>query len=97
MYALSIVKLQVHYFLKNNVCFCCRLFIIIGVVLLVSSARLIRILPRPLRRLMRASVVDRNLGVRHPSSIRTRDPSPSTVIQATTLHHLIQSPTKEKP
>lgn len=72
------------------------LFIIIGVVLLVASTRLIRSFPRPLRRFVRGSV-DRNLGVRHPGSIRTREASPSTVIQATTLHHLIQSPPKQKP
>ncbi|KAI5669679.1 hypothetical protein M9H77_19532 [Catharanthus roseus] len=68
--------------------------IIVGVVLLVLSARLLRILPRPLRRFVRGSV-ERNLSARHSSSSRTKEPSPSTVIQATTLHHLI--PSKEKP
>ncbi|KAL3498660.1 hypothetical protein ACH5RR_041392 [Cinchona calisaya] len=69
-------------------------FIISGVVLLVTSARLVRYLPRPWRRFLRSSV-ERNVGLRHSSSIRSREPSPSTVIQASTLHHLITSP-KEK-
>lgn len=63
-----------------------RLFIILGVVLLVSSTRLVRNLPRPLRQFIQ----------RKSGSIRTRDSSPSTVIQAATLHHLMPSSSKEK-
>ncbi|CAH9083207.1 unnamed protein product [Cuscuta europaea] len=70
------------------------LFIIIGVMLLVTSKRILRCLPRPLGRILRGGA-ERNQGLRQSSSIRIRDPSP-TVIQATTLHHLIPSPPKEK-
>lgn len=71
------------------------IFIIGGVILLVASTRVVGILPRPWRRFVRSSG-DRNLGVRHSSNIRSRDASPSTVIQASTLHHLITSPSKAK-
>ncbi|KAF5936076.1 hypothetical protein HYC85_027205 [Camellia sinensis] len=71
-------------------------FIILGVVLLVTSTRLVRYLPRPLRRIVQSSV-DRNLGLRRHGSLHARDPtSPSAIIQATTLHHLMSSPSKEK-
>lgn len=71
------------------------LLIILGVVLLVSSSRLARLLPRQLRRLVQSGV-DRNFGVRQTGSIRVRESNPSTVIQAATLHHLMASPSKEK-
>ncbi|XP_015884362.1 probable magnesium transporter NIPA9 isoform X1 [Ziziphus jujuba] len=71
------------------------LLIIVGVILLVSSTRLVRLLPKPLRHFV-ASGVDRNFVVRQSGSTRSRDPSPSTVIQAATLHHLISNPSKEK-
>lgn len=71
------------------------LLIIVGVVLLVSSSRLARLLPRRLRRLVQSGV-DRNFGVRQTGSIRVRESNPSTVIQAATLHHLMASPSKEK-
>ncbi|RWR78075.1 putative magnesium transporter NIPA9 [Cinnamomum micranthum f. kanehirae] len=67
--------------------------IIVGVILLVSSTRLVRFLPRPLRGFLQKGV-EKNL--RRSGSVRVRDSSPSTVIQATTLHHLITSPAKEK-
>ncbi|RXH72977.1 hypothetical protein DVH24_012661 [Malus domestica] len=67
------------------------LLIIIGVILLVSSTRLMRRLPRPLRQLLKSGVDQRK-----PGSIRVRDGSPSTVIQAATLHHLIPTASKEK-
>lgn len=69
------------------------LFIIVGVVLLVSSTRLVAVLRRPFRRSVHKGV-EKNL--RRSGSLRVRDSDPSTVIQATTLHHLIQSPAKEK-
>uniref|UniRef100_A0A5B6YL22 Probable magnesium transporter n=1 Tax=Davidia involucrata TaxID=16924 RepID=A0A5B6YL22_DAVIN len=71
------------------------LFIIIGVVLLVSSTRLVRYLPRPLRRFVQSGT-ERNFGSKRSGSLRARESSPSAVIQATTLHHLISSPSKEK-
>lgn len=71
------------------------LLIILGVVLLVSSSRLARLLPHRLRRLVQRGV-DRNFGVRQTGSIRVRESNPSTVIQAATLHHLMASPSKEK-
>ncbi|XP_040997361.1 probable magnesium transporter NIPA9 isoform X2 [Juglans microcarpa x Juglans regia] len=68
--------------------------IIIGVVLLVSSSRLVRHLPWPLRHLI-PSGVERNFNARRSGSVRVRDSNPSAVIQAATLHHLVSSP-KEK-
>ncbi|KAL7181503.1 hypothetical protein ACSBR1_040404 [Camellia fascicularis] len=71
-------------------------FIILGVVLLVTSTRLVRYLPRPLRRIVQNSV-DRNLGLKRHGLLHARDPtSPSAIIQATTLRHLMSSPSKEK-
>lgn len=74
------------------------LLIIIGVVLLVSSTRLVRHLPRPLRFF---SGVERNFGLKRSGSLRARggdSGNPSAVIQAATLHHLLSSPPpKEKP
>lgn len=71
------------------------LFIIIGVILLVSSTRLLPYLPRPWRRFARSGP-EKNFGLRQSVSLRSRDASPSAVIQATTLHHLMTSPSKEK-
>lgn len=77
---------------------CCRVCILLGVVLLVTSTRLVRYLPRPLRRFMPGGV-DRNSSLRRHGSLHatSRDSSPSAVIHATTLHHLMSSPPKEKP
>ncbi|KAK9101382.1 hypothetical protein Scep_024812 [Stephania cephalantha] len=72
------------------------LFIISGVIILVTSKRLLQLLPRPLQRLIRGGA-DRSNILRRHGSTRHRDPNPSTVIQATALHHLITSPAKEKP
>ncbi|XP_019196834.1 PREDICTED: probable magnesium transporter NIPA9 [Ipomoea nil] len=68
------------------------LFIVMGVILLVTSSRLLRLLPRPFRRLLS---VERNQGLRQVRT-REREPSPTAVIQASTLHHLITSPSKDK-
>ncbi|GMY28896.1 probable magnesium transporter NIPA9 [Fagus crenata] len=74
--------------------------IIMGVILLVSSTRLLRHLPWPLRHFIQSGV-DRNFSLRRSGSgsgsVRARDTNPSAVIQAATLHHLISSPSKEKP
>ncbi|XP_052208771.1 probable magnesium transporter NIPA9 isoform X2 [Diospyros lotus] len=71
------------------------MLIILGVVLLVTSARLMRFLPRPLRHIKQGSG-DRNFGHRRHGSVHAGNSSPSAVIQATTLHHLLSSPSKEK-
>ncbi|KAM6559280.1 probable magnesium transporter NIPA9 [Cannabis sativa] len=73
------------------------LLIIVGVMLLVSSTRVLRLLPRRLRRAVQSGS-DRSFGARQSGSVRgSRDPNPSTVIQAATLHHLIASSSaKEK-
>ncbi|XP_059645460.1 probable magnesium transporter NIPA9 [Cornus florida] len=71
------------------------LFIITGVILLVSSTRLVSYLPRPLRRYVQSGI-ERNTGLKRSASVRAKDSSPSAVIQATTLHHLMSNPSKEK-
>ncbi|GFQ06683.1 probable magnesium transporter nipa9 [Phtheirospermum japonicum] len=67
------------------------LFIILGVILLVTSTRLLRHLPRPWRRFVRSGVERRQ-----PGSTRSRETNPSAVIQASTLHHLMSTPSKSK-
>ncbi|KAL3334246.1 hypothetical protein AABB24_030805 [Solanum stoloniferum] len=69
--------------------------IIVGVILLVASTRLVRSLPRSWIHVVRSGV-DKNIGVRQSVPTRSRDTSPSTVIQASTLHHLIATPSKAK-
>ncbi|XP_055830051.1 probable magnesium transporter NIPA9 isoform X2 [Solanum dulcamara] len=69
--------------------------IILGVILLVASTRLVRSLPRSWLRVLRSGV-DKNIGLRQSVPTRSRDTSPSTVIQASTLHHLIATPSKAK-
>ncbi|KAK5817330.1 probable magnesium transporter NIPA9 [Gossypium arboreum] len=71
------------------------LFIMMGVILLVSSTRLMRHLPWPLQNLI-PSGADRNFSLRKTGSHRVKDPSPAAVIPATTLHHLLPTPAKEK-
>ncbi|XP_062158205.1 probable magnesium transporter NIPA9 isoform X2 [Alnus glutinosa] len=71
------------------------LLIIIGVILLVSSTRVLRHLPRPLRHFIQRGV-DRNFSLRRSGSVRVRDTNPSAVIQAATLQHLISCPPKAK-
>ncbi|KAL8216529.1 hypothetical protein R6Q57_023366 [Mikania cordata] len=64
------------------------LFIVGGVILLVTSTRLVHFLPRKWRPMER----------RQHSSLKSREPSsnPSTIIQTSTLHHLVKSPSKGK-
>ncbi|KAL7159183.1 hypothetical protein ABFS83_01G011100 [Erythranthe nasuta] len=71
------------------------LCIIVGVILLVTSTRLVRHLPRPWRRFARNGT-ERNFGLRQTGLARTRDSNPSAVIQTTTLHQLMSSPSKPK-
>ncbi|PIA43009.1 hypothetical protein AQUCO_02000453v1 [Aquilegia coerulea] len=71
------------------------LSIIVGVILLVSSAKLLQHLPRPLRRFVGGNL-EKNNNLKRSGSLRTRDSNPNTVIQTSTLHHLI-SHVKEKP
>ncbi|XP_004498870.1 probable magnesium transporter NIPA9 [Cicer arietinum] len=70
------------------------LLIIVGVILLVGSTRLVRLLACTSRR--KRSNVEKNYGPRRSTSSRTREPSPSAVIQAATLNHLLSSSSKEK-
>ncbi|KAG7037709.1 putative magnesium transporter NIPA9, partial [Cucurbita argyrosperma subsp. argyrosperma] len=69
------------------------LLIIVGVILLVSSSRLIRRLTWLYRR-FKQSGTDRNFGHRSGSSVRIRDSSPSAIIQTTTLQNLLSSKAK---
>ncbi|KAJ6856803.1 magnesium transporter NIPA9 isoform X3 [Populus alba x Populus x berolinensis] len=69
------------------------LFIVVGVILLVSSTWLLRHLP--LRHFIRINV-DRNFSLSRSGSLRLKDSNPAAVIHAATLHHLISSPSKEK-
>ncbi|CAI0448440.1 unnamed protein product [Linum tenue] len=71
------------------------LLIVVGVLLLVSSTRLLRHLPRPLRRFVKSGI-DRNFTPSRSTSMRAKDSNPSAVIQAATLHHLISSSSKQK-
>ncbi|XP_042457433.1 probable magnesium transporter NIPA9 [Zingiber officinale] len=60
------------------------LFIMLGVILLVSSSRLIALLPRHLQRHLKRNL-ERNHSLRRSASIRAKDPtSPSAVIHAST-------------
>lgn len=69
-------------------------FIITGVILLVSSTRIIARLPRSMQKFLKSNV-ERTHSIRRPSSARGKDPIPSTTIHASTLH-LLTSPSKEK-
>ncbi|KAB5514154.1 hypothetical protein DKX38_028060 [Salix brachista] len=69
------------------------LFIVAGVILLVSSTWLLRHLP--LCHLIRLNA-DRNFSLSRSGSLRLKDSNPTAVIHAATLHHLISSPSKEK-
>ncbi|XP_014503579.1 probable magnesium transporter NIPA9 isoform X4 [Vigna radiata var. radiata] len=70
------------------------LLIIMGVILLVGSTRLVRFLSCSSSQ--RRSNVDKNFGLRRTTSSRVREPSPSAIIQAATLNHLLSSSSKEK-
>ncbi|KAK4755909.1 hypothetical protein SAY87_009666 [Trapa incisa] len=75
------------------------LLIMVGVVLLMSSARLIQLFTKPFRPLARGGAAGRSSNQRRSASAAaapSRDSSPSAVIQAATLHHLISSSAKEK-
>ncbi|XP_040385211.1 probable magnesium transporter NIPA9 isoform X1 [Oryza brachyantha] len=69
-------------------------FIITGVILLVSSARIIARLPRSVQKFLKSNV-ERTHSIRRPGSARGKDPIPTTTIHASTLH-LLTSPSKEK-
>ncbi|XP_020960913.1 probable magnesium transporter NIPA9 isoform X3 [Arachis ipaensis] len=71
------------------------LLIITGVVLLVGSTRLVKLLSCSSGRMKRSNA-DKSYGARRPSSLRIREPNPSAVIPATTLNHLLPSASKEK-
>ncbi|KAK6927263.1 hypothetical protein RJ641_005854 [Dillenia turbinata] len=61
------------------------------VIMLVSSKRLLRFLPRSLQH-----PAQNNASLRRSGSMRAKDLSPSAVIQAATLHHLLSHSSKEK-
>ncbi|KAJ8750567.1 hypothetical protein K2173_015728 [Erythroxylum novogranatense] len=69
--------------------------IMIGVILLVSSTRLLRHLPRSLKSFLKGGA-NQSFNLSRSASIRVKEPNPSAVIQAATLHHLISSSAKEK-
>ncbi|KAJ1689376.1 hypothetical protein LUZ63_013531 [Rhynchospora breviuscula] len=70
--------------------------IIFGVILLVSSAKIISLLPRSVRKKMRSNI-EMSHNIRRTGSIRAKDAtSPSTIVNASTLHQLLSSATKEK-
>ncbi|XP_062206644.1 probable magnesium transporter NIPA9 [Phragmites australis] len=69
-------------------------FIITGVILLVSSSRLIARIPRPMQKFLKSNM-ERTHSIRRPGSARGNDPIPSTTIHASSLH-LLTSPAKEK-
>lgn len=71
------------------------LLIILGVILLVGSTRVVRFLRLNSQRFKRTSV-DKNHGPRRSAASRIREPSPTAVIQAATLNHLLASSSKEK-
>ncbi|XP_039115629.1 LOW QUALITY PROTEIN: probable magnesium transporter NIPA9 [Dioscorea cayenensis subsp. rotundata] len=68
------------------------ILIISGVILLVSSTKLIALLRRPLRQSLRSNS-EKNQTLRRSMSSRGKDLSTSTVIQASTLHHLLKEKT----
>ncbi|PWZ32487.1 putative magnesium transporter NIPA9 [Zea mays] len=69
-------------------------FIITGVILLVSSTRLIARLPRSVQKYLKSNI-ERTHSIRRPGSARGKDPIPTTTIHTSSLH-LLASPTKEK-
>ncbi|XP_020212387.1 probable magnesium transporter NIPA9 [Cajanus cajan] len=70
------------------------LLIIFGVILLVGSTKIVRILRNSSQRLK--SSVDKNYGPRRSGTSRIREPSPTAVIQTATLNQLLSSSSKEK-
>ncbi|KAF9662367.1 hypothetical protein SADUNF_Sadunf18G0045900 [Salix dunnii] len=82
---------EIIYGLESGIMF--RLFIVAGVILLVSSTWLLRHLP--LCHFIRANA-DQNFSSSRSGSLRHKDSNPFVVIHAATLHHLISSMSKEK-
>ncbi|KAH1252628.1 putative magnesium transporter NIPA9 [Glycine max] len=74
---------------------CSMLLIIVGVILLVGSTKLVRFFRFSSHHFKRSSV-DKNYGPRRSGTSRVREPSPTAVIQAATLNHLLSSSSKEK-
>ncbi|KAF5748332.1 magnesium transporter NIPA9 [Tripterygium wilfordii] len=70
------------------------LLILIGVILLMSSSRLVRYLPWRLRHFIHSGV-DKNFNSRRSGSTFGKESNPSAIIPTTTLHSLISS-AKEK-
>lgn len=70
-------------------------FIITGVILLVTSTRLIALLPKPVQKFLKSNM-ERSHIIRRPGSSRGKDPIQSTTIHASSLQHILTSPGKEK-
>ncbi|XP_047055907.1 probable magnesium transporter NIPA9 isoform X2 [Lolium rigidum] len=70
-------------------------FIITGVILLVTSARLIARLPKPVQKFLKSNM-ERSHSIRRPGSARGKDPIQTTTIHASSLQHILTSPGKEK-
>ncbi|KAL2346564.1 hypothetical protein Fmac_000564 [Flemingia macrophylla] len=70
------------------------LLIIFGVILLVGSTKIVRILRNFLQH--HKSSADKNYGPRRSGTSRIRESSPTAVIQAATLNQLLSSSSKEK-
>ena len=71
-----------------------RFFIITGVILLVTSTRLIARLPKPVQKFLKSNM-ERSHSIRRPGPARGKDPIQSTTIHASSLH-ILTSPGKEK-
>ncbi|KAM3331738.1 hypothetical protein ACQJBY_022984 [Aegilops geniculata] len=69
-------------------------FIITGVILLVTSTRVIARLPKPVQKFLKSNM-ERSHSIRRPGSARGKDPNQSTTIHASTLH-ILTSTGKEK-
>ncbi|CAJ1973545.1 unnamed protein product [Sphenostylis stenocarpa] len=64
------------------------LLIIVGVILLVGSAKLVKFFQFSSPRI-KSSSADKNYGHRRSTTSRIREPSPTAVIQAATINHLL--------
>ncbi|XP_047172335.1 probable magnesium transporter NIPA9 [Vigna umbellata] len=64
------------------------LLIIVGVILLVGSEKLVKFFRLSSHRFKRSNV-DKNYGHRRSATSRIREPSPTAVIQAATVNHLL--------
>ncbi|XP_051137176.1 probable magnesium transporter NIPA9 [Andrographis paniculata] len=71
-------------------------FIVLGVILLVTSSKLLRYLPGCLRPITRRGGWERSFGAKQYGSSLVKEANPSAVIHASTLHNLLSSPSLSK-